>query len=36
VCGQRLLGIAEACKTRIYKGLFVLCIAHYCRVLRAG
>jgi hypothetical protein len=31
-----LLGIAQGCKTRIDKGFSVLCVAHYCRVLRAG
>ena len=36
VCGQGLLGVAEVCKCRIGKGFPVLCIAHYCRALRAG
>jgi hypothetical protein len=36
VCGQWLLGIAEACKSRINKGFRVPCLAHYCRVLHPG
>jgi hypothetical protein len=36
VCGQWLLGVAEACKSRIGKGFSVLCIAHYCRALHLG
>jgi hypothetical protein len=34
--GQTFLGIAGVCKSHIEKRLCVLCIAHYCRVLRAG
>jgi hypothetical protein len=36
VCGQWLLSVARACKSRISKGLSILSLAHYCRVLRAG
>ena len=36
VCGQGLLSVAQDCKHRKIKGFSVLCIAHYCRVLRAG
>jgi hypothetical protein len=36
VCGQRLLGVARVCKSCIDNGLSVPCIAHDCRVLRAG
>jgi hypothetical protein len=36
VRGQWLLSVAQACKSRIGKGFCVLCIAHHCRVLRAG
>src|SRR5215212_8058909 len=36
VCGQGLLGVAGVCKFRISKPFLVPCIAHYCRVLRAG
>jgi hypothetical protein len=36
VCGQRLLSVAQACKSRISKRFVVPCIAHYCRELRAG
>ena len=36
VCGQWLLGVAGVCKSRIEEGFSVLCIAHYCRVLRPG
>ncbi len=36
VRGQGLLGVALACKSRISKQFLVPCIAHYCRVLRAG
>jgi hypothetical protein len=36
VRGQWLLDVAVVCKTRIGKGFSVLCIAHYCSVLRAG
>jgi hypothetical protein len=36
VCGQWLLSVAEDCKARISKGVSILSIAHYCRVLRPG
>src|SRR5215217_4600646 len=36
VCGQWLLGVAQNCESRIGKGFCVPCIAHCCRVLRAG
>ena len=36
VCGQWLLGVARACKSRIGNRVSVPCIAHYCRVLRPG
>jgi hypothetical protein len=36
VCGQRLLSVAEGCKSRISKRFFVPSIAHDCRVLRPG
>ena len=36
VRGQWLLGVAGDCNSRIVKGISVPCIAHYCRVLRAG
>jgi hypothetical protein len=36
VCGQWLLGVAGACKSRIGKGFSVPYVARYCRVLRPG
>ena len=36
VCGQWLLRVAGICRSRINKRFFVLCLAHYCKVLRAG
>jgi hypothetical protein len=36
VCGQWLPSVADVCRFRINKRFFVLCVAHYCRVLRAG
>jgi hypothetical protein len=36
VCGQWLLGVAGVCKFGISKGFSVPCIAHHCRMLRAG
>jgi hypothetical protein len=36
VCGHWLLSVAGICKFRIGKGFSVPCVAHYCRVLRAG
>jgi hypothetical protein len=36
VRGQWLLRVADGCKSRIGKGFSVPCIAHNCRVLRAG
>jgi len=36
VCGQWLLSVAQARKSRIDKGFSVPCVADYCRVLRAG
>jgi hypothetical protein len=36
VCGQWLLGVAAACKSRIDKRFLVLTIARYCSALRPG
>jgi hypothetical protein len=36
VISQALLSVAWACKSRIDRGFSVPCLAHYCRVLRAG
>jgi hypothetical protein len=36
VCGQRLLGVARACKSGISKVFSILSFAHYCRALRPG
>ena len=36
VRGKWLLNVAGVCKSRISKRFFVSCIAHYCRVWRAG
>jgi hypothetical protein len=36
VCPLPLLWVAQGCKSRLDNGFSVPCIAHYCRVLRAG
>jgi hypothetical protein len=36
VCGHWLLGVAGGSKSRIGRGFSFPCIAHRCRVLRAG
>ena len=36
VRGLGLLSVAGVCKSRIGKGFSIPCVAHYCRVLRAG
>ena len=36
VCGQGLLDVAEACKSRIDNGSSVPCLARYCGALRPG
>jgi hypothetical protein len=36
VCGQWLLGVAHACKSRINRRSLVLSVARYCRALRLG
>jgi transposase len=36
VCGQGLLRVAQACKSRIDNGFPVPCLAHCCRPLRPG
>jgi hypothetical protein len=36
VCGQWLLSVAQACKSRINKRFFFPSFARYCRVLRSG